>query len=321
MKRTIALLITLFIGSAVITAQVTDHEKKLRKMSADTTVGWKYGGVVSLSFTQTSLTNWAAGGKNSFAANGLVSLYANYKKKNITWDNSADLGYGLLKQTGDEIYRKTDDKIDFLSKFGYKAFNDFYGAALFNFKTQMTPGYNYPNTDNKISDLLAPAYVFVGIGADYKPNEIINVFFAPITSKTTIVNNQTLADAGAFGVEGATYDETTGAKLTDGKKARNEFGGYMRVILKADIMENVSLTSKLDLFSNYANNPEKIDVNWESLLALKVNKFISATLNTHLIYDYDIEIEMDNDNDGIVDEKKPAVQFKEILGVGLTFKF
>src|SRR5512138_1259661 len=126
MKRKAVLLILLFLGSRMFTySQVTEAEKKLRALSADTTQGWKSGGIVNINLAQTSLTNWASGGQNSFAVNGLVSLYANLKKGKSRWDNSLDVGYGLLKQ-GKESFRKTDDKFDFLSKYGREAFKNFY---------------------------------------------------------------------------------------------------------------------------------------------------------------------------------------------------
>ena len=86
-------------------------------------------------------------------------------------------------------------------------------------------------------------------------------------------------------------------------------------------MENITILTKLDLFSNYMDNPQNIDVGWETLLTMKVNKYISATLTTHLIYDDDIDIAVDTDNDGITDETGPRTQFKEVLGIGFTYNF
>ncbi|HOB83325.1 MAG TPA: DUF3078 domain-containing protein [Bacteroidales bacterium] len=124
MKRKIfsSLLLVLFAGT-VISGQVTEGEKSLRAQSADTTLGWKKGGIVSVNLAQTSLTNWAAGGQKSVAINGIFSRFANFKSEKFTWDNSLDVGYGLLKQ-GEQGYRKTDDKIDLLSKYGRQAFKN-----------------------------------------------------------------------------------------------------------------------------------------------------------------------------------------------------
>jgi hypothetical protein len=233
-----------------------------------------------------------------------------------------DMGYGLLKQGKNAPFIKTDDKVDFSSKYGRKASKHWYYAALVNFKTQMTAGYNYPNDSVKISDLLAPAYALAAIGMDYKPSDKITAFVAPITSKNTIVNNSTLANAGAFGVDAAVYD-SEGNIITPGKKSRSEVGGYMRVVYQQTYFKDksVSITSKLDLFSNYKHNPQNIDVSWETIIGLKVNRFITTTITTHLLYDDDIAIAYDKNNDGIMDGKGPRTQFKEVIGVGFNVKF
>ena len=305
------------IGS--LSAQTTEAEKNLKTQSKDTLDGWKTGGVISLNLTQVSLTNWSAGGENSLSVNGILSLFANLKKGNSTWDNSLDLSYGMLQQ-GDGDPRKTDDKIDFTSKYGQKAFKNWYYAGLVNFKSQMAPGFNFPNDSTEISSFMAPAYVLGAIGMDYKPSEVFTFFISPLTMKMTIVNDQNLADEGRFGVEAAEYDDF-GVQTKKGLTTRSEYGGYLRALFKKDIMKNVNLQSKLELFSNYAENPTNIDVNWEVLISMKVNKFISATISTQLLYDDDIDIAVDNNNDGIIDAEGPRTQFKEVLGVGLSYKF
>ena len=317
MKRKLIALTVLISGLCVITfGQVTEGEKNLRTQSADTTQGWKNGGVFAVNLAQTSLKNWAAGGQNSVAVNGMFSVFANLINGKSRWDNVLDMGYGLLKQ-GKEDFRKTDDKIDLLSKYGRQAFSNFYYAALLNFKTQMTPGYNYPDVTKKISDLFAPAYLLVALGMDYKPNANFTAFIAPLTAKFTFVTNDSLSAAGAFGVE-------------PGEKSKSEMGGYIRAAytkndFKGEFMKNIAFTTKIDLFSNYAENPQNIDVSWENLIAMKVNKYISVNLNTHLMYDDNILIKIDRNNDGdvadIEDVPGKRIQFKEIFGVGFSYKF
>jgi hypothetical protein len=258
--------------------------------------------------------------------NGQFNGYANFKSSTNIWDNSLDLGYGLLRQNKRDGYMKTDDKIDFVSKFGRKAYKNWYYSALLSFKTQMTPGYNYPNDSIKISDWLAPAYFMTAIGLDYKPDAYFSMFVAPVTAKITMVNDQALANQGAYGVEKASYD-SQGHLLTEGLRSRSEFGGYLRLIytrndFKSEFLKNLSFTSKLDLFSNYLHHPQNIDASWENILAMKVNKYIVVTFNTHLIYDDDIKTGTDTNEDGKMDKfGGPKIQFKEILGVGLSYKF
>ena len=296
--------------------QITDAEKKVRAVNTDTVMGWKKGGVFAVNLAQTSLTNWVAGGQNSLAVNGIFSLFANYKQGKSSWDNSLDLGYGLLKQGKNTDFMKTDDKIDLSSKYGREAFGNFNYAAFLNFKTQMSPGYRYPDTENKISDFLAPGYLLLALGLDYKPTQYFSAFIAPLTGKFTFVRDRILSDAGAFGV-------------TPGQTSRGEIGGYIRAIytredFKNEFLKNVAFTTKLDLFSNYRDNPENIDVSWETLILLKVNKFISVNFNTVLLYDDNIKVPVDRNGNGIFESTEapgPRTQFKEILGVGFSYKF
>lgn len=131
-----------------------------------------------------------------------------------------------------------------------------------------------------------------------------------------------LADAGSFGVEGATYD-TSGTLITNGKQRRTEYGGYVRIMYRQTFFkdQSVGLLTKLDLFSNYANNPQNIDVNWETLISLKVNKFMTASLGITIVYDDDIKLPVDRDGDGVKEGTGPRTQLKEILAIGISYKF
>jgi len=263
---------------------------------------WKKGGVLTANFSQVSLTNWAAGGKSSMSGVFLFNTFANYKKDSLSWDNSLDLAYGFLKENDADL-TKSSDKIDFNSKLGYSTTKYWFYTVLFNFKSQFAPGYNYPRTegDQPISKFLAPGYITLGLGMDYK-REHFSMYLSPATGKFTIVNDDVLSAAGEFGVD-------------PGKKFRSEFGALAKFSVNKEILKNVTFQSKLDLFSNYFNNPQNIDVDWSVLLNLKVNEYLSANLITQLIYDDDVKIE---DSDGT---KAPRVQFMEIFGIGLSAKF
>jgi len=307
MKKALILALSLF-ALHFCEAQTAEPEMELKEQSADTLTGWVKGGTLSINTTQTSLTNWAAGGQSSVSLSGLLSVFANKHMEKALWENSMDLGYGNVRQGKETGWRKTDDKIDFSSKLGIKATGNLYYAALLNFKTQMAPGYSYPDDSTVISRFLAPGYLLTGLGIDYQKSENFTVFIAPFTLKMTFVNDEVLSDAGAFGVD-------------PGKKLYSEFGAYVRFFGKQTLMENVVFQTKLDLFSNYLHNPQNIDVSWETLLSMKVNKFISATLSTHLLYDDDIKIPVDTNDDGEPDKTGPRVQFKEVLAVGFSIIF
>ncbi|MDD4971797.1 MAG: DUF3078 domain-containing protein [Paludibacter sp.] len=299
--RNFTLLFVFLLFPVFAYSQVTEAEKHLKTVETDTIVGWKKGIVTGINLAQTALVNWSAGGESSVAFNGMVSTFANYKDTTSEWVNTLDVGFGMLQQ-GKGRFIKTDDRFDLLSKYGVKAFSNFNYAILANFKTQFAPGYNYPNDSVKISNLLAPAYLLAAVGLNYVPNSYFNAFLAPLTGKLTIVNDDALSAAGAYGV-------------VPGKKTKGEFGGYARLAysrsdFKGEFLKNIALTSKLDLFSNYLKDPQNIVFNWENLIAMKVNKYISVNINTHLMYDANIR----------VNGAKAKLQFKEILGVGFFLK-
>ncbi len=261
---------------------------------------WTKSGNTTFNFSQVSLTNWAAGGKSSMSGVFMVNYAANYKKDKVRWDNTFDFRYGFLKEQ-DQDLRKSDDKIDISSKLGIEAKKNWFYSGLLNFKSQFAPGYNYPDTDNAISKFIAPGYLTAGLGMDYK-TDVFSAMFAPLSGKFTFVADDNLSEQGAFGVD-------------SGSKVRSEMGATVKFAVKKDIMKNVTLDTKLDLFSNYLHNPENIDVDWTVKINMKVNDYLSANLITQMIYDDDVKFE---NSDGSVE---PRLQFMESFGIGLTFKF
>tara|TARA_R110000868_G_scaffold385187_1_gene652956 strand:+ start:109 stop:1131 length:1023 start_codon:yes stop_codon:yes gene_type:complete len=311
-------------------------------IAVDTVKNWTFGGFTSLQLNQVALVNWNAGGENSFSATALGQVFANYKKGKWAWENRLDLGYGTLysKTFG---WQKNEDKIDLLSKakrsIGQSKFS--YTGEM-NFKTQFAPGYTLPDDSTIISRFMAPGYLLLSVGIDYKPADWISFYFSPATGKFTFVTDQSLADQGSFGVEAAVYD-TAGVRTTKGANFRAEFGAYFSMSIKKDIMKNISLATDVNLFNNYTDkdkeNRKKVDVDWQTSINMKVNKFITVSLFTHLIYDFNIKQKVFDKNDNAVyqvdengifvlntdgekvQKNDALIQFKEVLGVGFSYKF
>jgi hypothetical protein len=306
-------LITCILYSYHLQAQETQNDTiKLTK-------AWKIGGTGTVNFSQVSLSNWAAGGQNSLSVLGIADIYANYKKGKNTWDNTFTVTYGTVKLE-DQPLRKSDDKLVLNLKYGRQASRNWFYSTQLNFRSQLTPTYS-ENKENIVSDFLAPAFLVASLGMDFKPSKKLSVFISPVTGKFTIVKDQLLADQGAFGVEPAQRNFLGEPIPGTGRNFRREFGGFVNVRFRDEVFENITLESKLDLFSNYLNNPENVDVNWENNFNFKVNKFISASLFIHMIYDDDIDILVDRNRDGKKENIGPKLQFKETLGIGLSYKF
>ncbi|MCB0764586.1 MAG: DUF3078 domain-containing protein [Flavobacteriales bacterium] len=279
------------------------------RAEADTTgKEWTRSGIVNINMTQVSLTNWAAGGYSSVSGIAMFNGTANWKKGRKAWDNSLVLAFGGQQQQ-DGPTTKTDDRIELNSKYGYELTKSWYLAALAQFKTQFTEGFNVEG--DRISNLLSPGYGLLGIGLDYKPNDKFTAFFSPATARLVIVTDETL-----FG--GSTDPELRVYGVKNGNTTELELGGYLRLQYQTELAKNITFMTRGDLFSNYLRNPQNVDVTWETLWTFKVNEWFAATLNTLLIYDHDTNLPK-VDAEGIP-YAGPATQFKETLGIGLSFK-
>ncbi|MCD4682128.1 MAG: DUF3078 domain-containing protein, partial [Bacteroidales bacterium] len=232
------------------------------------------------------------------------------------WENILVLAYGQSK-VGKQDFRKNEDKIDFVSTYGLKAAEKWYYTANFDFKSQFAPGYDYHDDDpdlgkEKISNFLAPAFTSLGLGMEYRPYEFLSFYLSPATVRWIIVNDQELADKGAFGVDPAEYDslgvpvQKPEYKVKDGATSKFEFGAKFRMMFVKDIVKNVSLSTKLELFSNYLEDPQNIDVNWDTMINMKINEWLSASFGLQMLYDNNTVSE---------------TQIKEYLSVGLMYKF
>ncbi len=290
---------------------------------------WHKGGFININFSQVSLSNWAPGGESSISVIGLANVYMNYLTTRTTWENTLNLGYGLTK-SGEDPVHKFEDKIDFVSKYSHVIKGKLSYAGLVSFQSQFQPGYKYyPNDSNVLlSRFFSPAVVLVSVGLEWKPADYFSLYFSPATGKFTFVNDQNLADQGAFGVEPAVFDPVTGAVIKEGENTRVEFGAFVSAKFKKEIMHNVSLESKLDLFDNYtdkdADNKKNVDVNWTVLVTMKINKFLVASLGTELVYDHNTPVPLyskDANGQKFQDGTGPRTQFKEVLAVGFSYKF
>lgn len=288
----------------------------------DSISNWKNTNNVKLIFTQNSFVNWNAGGNNSMSGILKIHLTRNLKNKHLVWANELKTNYGLNKEAKREL-RKIEDLFELNSTFGYRKNpnSNWYNSVKFNFKTQFTNGYNYPNTEKPISKFFAPAYMFIGIGSEYYSKKVnLKFYLSPLTNKITFVFNQTLANEGSFGVTPAIYDEL-GNLISEGENLKMEFGTLVTGEWKTQLMENIKMANKLILYSDYINNYGNIDVDWELSFDLTINKYISANVGSHLIFDDDVKHKEDINNDGELDILGPKIQIKQLLGVGFNYTF
>lgn len=284
-------------------------------LASEDTSYWTTKSLFGLNGTQTSFVNWSAGGRNNVSVLGFINASAMYQCRDFKWNNELIIALGGLKFI-DEAGRKqglqkTDDRIDLTTTVGYEFKKKWFYTLIGGFKTQSLDGFVFPNDSVRVSTFLAPAYVNLSLGIEHVPSKHFNLFLSPFSGKITIVNDQVLANAGAFGVDKALLDGN-GNVLTAGKRIRYEFGSYFRLNFQKEIVKNIEMKSRLELFSNYLHNPQNIDINAETIFTFKVNKWFSASLQWNLLYDDDIAIRDSKGNLG------PRTQFKSVLGLGIS---
>jgi hypothetical protein len=264
---------------------------------------WKKGGIYGINISQGSLSNWAAGGDDfSLSINSVLSLFAFYKKDKHSWDNTFDFNLGYVNTTSLGS-RKNDDRIDLLSKYGYALNSKLNVAGLVNMRSQLFKGYTYDGDGIRTlsSSFLSPAYILVSPGLDYKPNSDLSIFVSPVTARWTIVKDDSLSKAGAYGVN-------------PGKHSNTEFGAFASINYFKEFNKNITYKSRLDLFSNYKRKPKNVDLYFTNILNVKLSKLLSLTWSVDMIYDDDVRLFGAN-NDGA------ALQLKSLVGIGFLANF
>lgn len=284
---------------------------------------WTNKNKLGISMNEVAFVNWSAGGNNSISALADLKFERNYKFRYIQWNNYMDLRYGLNLQENQKL-RKTDDAIRLSSTFGYRrdTISNWFYSVKANFNTQFSNGFKYPDRSSPISRFMAPGYSFLGAGTSYiSPNQKLNLYISPLTQKTTFVLDQDLADKGAFGVEKAQTD-VDGNIVREGENIFLEFGFLISNSWEAILFENVGIKHRLSLYSDYLRRFGNIDVDWELNLEFRINRYIATTVGTQLIYDDDILFnEQKDDNGNVTDPGEPKLQFRQLLGVGVSYAF
>ena len=315
-----------------------------RNTVTDTThkSGWKAGGTFNIGIGQGSSSNWAGGAEIfSLSVSGYLSTFANLRDGRFGWYNNLDLGYALMNNSSLNT-RKTDDKIGLYSKALSDLSEKLSIGGVLNFRTQFDRGvdYNYLGADLKrrTSSFLAPAYLVLAPGIDWKPGANFSLFLSPIGGRFVIVSRH---HKSYYFPNGEIPDAVTPSPdyelplailygVDPAKNVRTEVGGFASAKLKKEILKNVSLSSRLDLYSNYlksdrfemtgpdqyivnrvGSKPQNVDVFWTNQLGFKVNKYINVGYNVDIVYDDDVRQFGPNAN-------APRTQFRSYLTIGFN---
>jgi len=282
---------------------------------------WKYRNESSFVLNQASLSNWVKGGESSISTALDMTEYADFnnKKLKISSNNFARLTFGYIA-TGKDGIRKNLDLLETNSKFNHKAFGKFDFSAILLFKTQIARGKNYfktvagNDTSNLVSKFMNPATLTIGFGLDFKPNKTTSINFSPLSYKGTFVTDTVHIDQTQYGI-------------AKNRKSLNEPGVSFMITNEFKPIKTVAIVNRLQLFTNYIHKPQNVDVDWEMITTAKINWFTDVRFNIHLIFDDDTRTDEHNENgqpvlniDG-TPKKTARIQFKEMMGFALSFRF
>jgi hypothetical protein len=309
-------------GKPKINVQEIDNKKLLELQNAVIKQKlWKYRTESSLVLNQTAMSNWVKGGEGSIAMALDITGYAEYnnKERKVSSVNFARLKFGYLASGKDNI-RKNLDLLETNSKLNHLAFGKVDFSAIMLFKTQIANGYNYFTNDSgkvestRVSQFLNPAILTVGLGFDYKPNKKTSINFSPLSYKGTFVTS-------------AQIDQTQYG-IAKNRKSLNEPGASFMITNEFNPKPTVSVINRLQLFTNYIHNPQNVDVDWEMIATAHLNWFTDVRLNTHVIFDDDAKTAEKQKNgkpvlmpDGVTEKKSARIQFKEMIGFAVSFRF
>lgn len=293
MKKIVLFLITL--GFTSVSAQEAQN---------DSISPWKSKGNASLLLNQSNFSNWAAGGENNLSGNLGINYDLNYKKEEWTWDNKLMASYGLVKTNNSPFEKKTDDRLEFNSILGKQASGQWSYSAFLNFRTQFTKGYIYGKDENgaeirtENTDFLSPGYLTFGPGMLWTKDQNLKINLAPATSKLTFVDNYYTSLPG--------YVDGTYFGVDANKSMRYELGFYASVYYKLDIMANVTAENILNLYSNYLEDPQNVDMDYTLNIVMKINRYLSTNFAFQAIYD---------------DNAFRGFQTRQVFGLGINYGF
>jgi len=302
-------VLLLLLSLQFITSHMNAQGPDTTKIGKGKDTSWRAGGFVQLNFSQVSLTNWQAGGQSSITGTGITHFEAIYSKGQHKWASRFDGAYGLTQQgQGSQPFIKSDDQLKVYTQYTRVIDKTLNYAISGDFQTTFTPGYHYAKDSTGelkrgqlLSKFMAPGYLVLATGIEYSPSKNFYAMLSPLAGRFTFVYQDSLSRVGADGVK-------------PGQHIRAQLGANFKNVFKIHIMQNVDFRDELTLFDGY-DHPTQVVVDWIMALTMSVNKLVTASVGTHLIYDQSVEVTRNNGTIG------PAVQFQELIAAGLQYKF
>ncbi|GAB3246268.1 DUF3078 domain-containing protein [Larkinella harenae] len=264
------------------------------------TVYWKRSAQFGINLNQGSFSsNWKGGGVNSVALGSFFNARSDYMQRRFNWTGEVQLQYGIVKNQG-QTSRKNVDRLFLDTKVGHRLSEKWLAFGNINFLSQFAPGYRYEDVAGGgernvlISTFLAPGFLTESIGLEYKPVTYFNLQFGLGTIRQTFVVDDNI-----------TVGEPTRYGVAPGKTVRNEFAFQLIANYDRNIMDNLNLKARYQLFANYATL-NAIDHRLDIALTAKINKYVNVNLTGIVLYDKD---------------QDDAIQYSQGLAIGFLYSF
>lgn len=277
---------------------------------------WILSGETGLSLAQTDQWNWADGGYKHFNSVAFAKIKLLYKKEKLAWESLFDSELGVLFSSELEpSWRKSSDKINFSSKFGYQIANSFFITGLLTFKSYHTDGYRYPQQHpsltepKKVSSFLSPAYTDISIGVDWKYNEFFSLYFSPAAGLVTSCFDSILRQD--YGVPADKLSITT-------------VGPKLKASINTTLYKEVKLSTVLELYTPYKDPGQKFGnfkVDWDLTISYQFLKILNLRITTALKYNEKVKFDEWENGPDKPRTKTRRVQFKEVVAIGLVYNF
>jgi len=254
---------------------------------------WVFSGSEHVQFSQAYLKNWVKGGQQSVSLLSDLRFSAIYKDDDTQWENNLIHKIGVIDIEGSNS-RINDDLIELSSKYGINASKKWFYSLLFNFKTQFFNGYESDDVEKlePISAFMAPASWSLAAGMDYKTKNF-TLMLSPLTSRISMVLDTVKIDQTRY-------------SIPEDKKSMFFMGGSFQNNLTWNVSEGIELTSAMNVFYDYFEKEDKVQAEWDLILDMKINVFLSTRITTNFRY---------------YESESSKLQARENLSIAFQYKF
>jgi hypothetical protein len=272
---------------------------------------WRKYVIFGINFNQAGFSNnWTGGGVNSFALNSNLDYKVEYNKQPFVFTTQLILLYGRTKNK-DQMPRKSNDRIFWDNKLATQLSKSWFFFGSLSFESQFDLGFTYDSNGEPsklpISSFMAPGYITESVGLEYKPNSYFNLRLGTGTARQTFVLNRNIKYSSPNDT-----DPPKAFNVEQGRSVYNELAFQAVAQFDKEVMQNLRLTSRYQLFIPYGRGPQNIYHSLDLTITARINRLIAVTVNGIALYDKDAFEGRPT---------KPGIQASENLALGIVYRF